>query len=89
MAKNSRSANRRRERRERQLQKQTMPPTGGMPSAGTMERIVLEKLLAQDGVSCTDFAEYGMTDEELARIIENLRTGMYPSDADPFLRQDA
>ena len=61
-----------------------------IPKEGTMERVVLDRLIESDaGVTYMDFAGYGLTDESLAQIVQNLRTGMFEAENDDELRIDA
>jgi hypothetical protein len=63
------------------------------PKVGTLESIVLAKLLdaGLDGVTYLDFADHPeLSDpDNLAKVIENLKTGMYESDADDFTKFDS
>lgn len=62
----------------------------GAPRAGTLERLVLEKMLEKpEGVTFLDFVGTGVTEENIDGIIQNLRTGMYDGEADGSLRMDA
>lgn len=62
----------------------------GAPRVGTLERLVLEKMLGKpEGVTFLDFVGTGVTEENIDSIIQNLRTGMYEGEADSSLRTDA
>jgi hypothetical protein len=61
------------------------------PKAGTLERLVLEKLVeVPAGITFLDFPpEVNMTDEKLAEAISNLRSGMFESEQDDQISFDA
>lgn len=49
-----------------------------LPKTGTLERVVLEKLLQKpEGVTFLDFVGTDITEENLEQIITNLREGNY------------
>lgn len=59
----------------------------GLPIQGCVERRVLDALMANpEGVTHLDL---GLTEEEMDAAISNLRTGMYPGEADASMGQDA
>lgn len=62
-----------------------------IPKLGTIERIVLDKLLVStDGVSFFDFDPVlGITDEILAEVVERLRHGIFESEFDDEIKFDA
>ena len=55
-----------------------------LPRVGTIERVVLDKLLSSDnGVTFLDFdPSLGITDEVLEGVVERLRHGIFESDCD-------
>ena len=63
------------------------------PKVGTLESIVLAKLFeaGPDSVTHLDFADHPeLSDpDNLAQIIENLKTGMFESDDDDFTKFDS
>jgi hypothetical protein len=63
----------------------------GLPKAGTLERLVLERLIenGKAGVTYMDFIGTGVTEENIDQIVQNLRNGMYESEDDDFLRFDS
>ena len=63
----------------------------GMPKAGTLERLVLERLIENGaaGVTYMDFIGTGVTEGNIDQIVQNLRTGMYESEGDDSLRFDS
>jgi hypothetical protein len=63
--------------------------TLGMPKEGTMERVVLLRLMesGEAGISFLDFKQEGIGAEALDQIIENLRTGMYAAEGDDQLEK--
>ena len=61
-----------------------------IPKAGTLERMMLDKMMSRpDGVSYLDFIGTGITEENIDHIAQNLRHGMYESEADNLLKEDA
>ena len=61
-----------------------------IPKEGTLERLMLEKLLSSEhGVTYLDFIGAGITEENIDQIANNLRNGMYESDDDDLLKEDA
>lgn len=51
---------------------------------------MLEKLLSSEhGVTYLDFIGAGITEENIDQIANNLRNGMYESDDDDLLKEDA
>lgn len=61
-----------------------------VPKQGTLERIVLKKLIERDGqaIDYTDFIGTGITEENLGQLVENLQTGMFEAEADKDLKVD-
>jgi hypothetical protein len=61
-----------------------------IPKAGTLERVMLDKLMeSENGVSFLDFVGTGITEDNIDQIAENLRHGMYESEDDDLLKEDA
>jgi hypothetical protein len=61
-----------------------------MPKKGTLERIVLEKLINnKNGVTFKDFDGTAITEQNIEKIIKNLRYGMYESDNDDEVKFDS
>jgi hypothetical protein len=61
-----------------------------IPKAGTLERLMLDKMLeSDDGVTFLDFVGTGITEENIDQIAQNLRNGMYESEFDDTLKEDA
>lgn len=63
-----------------------------MPKEGTLERLMLEKMLdCPEGVGVTflDFVGTGITEENIDQIATNLRYGMYEAENDNQLKMDA
>lgn len=61
-----------------------------IPAEGTLERIVFDKLVeSETGVTYLDFIGTGVTLENIDQIVQNLRNGMYVSEDDSFLKEDA
>jgi hypothetical protein len=62
-----------------------------MPKKGSLERIVLEKLMdnKKGGVSYYDFVGIGIKEQNIEKIIDNLRYGMYESDNDDEVKFDS
>lgn len=63
----------------------------GFPIQGTLERLLMDKLLenGDKGVTYLDFVGTGITEENIDALICNLRTGMYISETDDELKEDA
>ena len=61
-----------------------------MPKQGTLERVMLDKLMeSKNGVTFLDFVGTGITEDNIDQIAENLRHGMYESEDDDLLKEDA
>lgn len=61
-----------------------------IPKKGTLERVMLEKLIdSNHGVSFLDFVGTGITEENIEQIANNLRHGMYEAENDNELKGDA
>ncbi len=61
-----------------------------MPKQGTLERVFLEKLVQKpEGATYLDFVGTGITEDNIEQIASNLRNGMFESESDDILRQDA
>lgn len=61
-----------------------------MPKAGSLERLMVEKMWEHpEGVTFFDFEGTGITEENIDQIVQNLRTGMYEAENDHELRPDA
>jgi len=61
-----------------------------LPKEGTLERLMLEKMIEhENGVTFLDFVGTGITEDNIDQVAENLRTGMYASESDDYLRPDA
>ena len=60
-----------------------------MPKKGTLERIMLDRLLTGEGVTYLDFIGTGITEENIEQIVENLRNGMFEAENDHQLSFDA
>lgn len=64
--------------------------TAGLPQVGTLERIVLDKMLEKpEGVTFLDFVGTGVTEANIDGIVKNLMTGIYVGEADGTLKEDA
>ena len=51
---------------------------------------MLDKLMeSENGVSFLDFVGTGITEDNIDQIAENLRHGMYESEDDDLLKEDA
>lgn len=65
----------------------------GMPKKGTLERVLLDGLIAADGrgegVTYLDFVGTGITEENIDLLVQNLRNGMFESEGDADLAFDA
>ena len=61
------------------------------PKRGTLERIVLEKLIekAGEGVTHLDFAGTGVTEANLDQIMGNLQSGMFEAENDADVKKDS
>ena len=63
------------------------------PKPGSLEAIFIEKATeaAKNGTGVTflDFVGTGITEENIDQIVQNLRNGMYESDDDGSLKEDA
>lgn len=61
-----------------------------IPAEGTLERILLEALLAHpEGVTFMDMVGTGITEDNIDQVIQNLQTGMYISEDDSGVHHDA
>lgn len=61
-----------------------------MPKVGTLERIMLDKMLSQKhGVSFLDFIGTGITEENIDQVAQNLRSGLYEDEDDAVMKFDA
>lgn len=61
-----------------------------IPKKGTLERVMMEKLLeSKNGCTFLDFVGTGITEENIEQVANNLRYGMYESEFDDSLKQDA
>lgn len=61
-----------------------------MPKTGTLERVLLEKMLENpEGVTFLDLVGTGITEENIDQIAQNLRNGMFESEDDVRLKGDA
>lgn len=61
-----------------------------MPKKGTLERIMVEKMLEQpEGVTFLDFVGTGITEDNIDQIAQNLRNAMYEAEDDHTLKEDA
>lgn len=61
-----------------------------MPKRGTLERIMVEKLMQHpEGVTFMDFVGTGITEENIDQIAQNLRNAMYESEDDSAIKQDS
>lgn len=61
-----------------------------IPKAGTLERIVLDKLRENPGgVTFLDFVGTGVTEENIDQIVQNLRAGMFEADNDDEVKFDS
>ena len=54
-----------------------------IPKTGTLERVMIEKLMInKDGVTYLDFVGTGITEENIDQIAKNLRNGMFEAEND-------
>jgi hypothetical protein len=62
-----------------------------MPKRGTLERVMIEKMIELDpvGVTFLDFVGTGITEDNIDQIAQNLRYAMYESEDDHTLEEDA
>ncbi len=61
------------------------------PKKGTLERITLDLLIEHpEGITCNSFpAKMKVTEAELARAVENLRSNIFESEEDDLIKFDA
>jgi hypothetical protein len=59
-----------------------------MPKQGTLERIVLDKMLSGP-VTYLDFVGTGVTEENIDQIVQNLRNGMFEAEDDDQVKFDS
>ncbi len=63
-----------------------------IPVQGTLERVMFDALLKAppgQGVCFLDLVGTGITEENIDQVVQNLRNGMYESEDDDSLIQDA
>ena len=61
-----------------------------IPKKGTLERVMMDKLMeSENGCTFLDFVGTGITEENIEQVANNLRYGMYESEFDDSLKQDA
>lgn len=63
-----------------------------MPAEGTLERVILEKMLSLppgQGVTYLDFVGTGITEDNIDQLVQNLRRGMYVAENDDEFKFDA
>lgn len=61
-----------------------------LPKVGSLESILLAKMLEKPrGVTFMDFKGTGITEENIGKLVENLRTGMFEAENDHELKPDA
>lgn len=60
-----------------------------MPKKGTLERLMLDKMITSNGVTYLDFVGTGITEENIDQIAQNLRNGMFEAENDYELKEDA
>ena len=61
-----------------------------IPKEGTLERLVLDKLIdSETGVTYLDFVGTGITEDNIDQLIQNLRHGMFEDEDDHELKEDA
>ena len=64
-----------------------------IPKIGSLEQIFLSKAMEAaekgEGVTFLDFVGTGITEENIDQIVQNLRNGMFESDDDQSLKEDA
>jgi len=61
-----------------------------MPKRGTLERVMIEKMMSQtEGVTFLDFVGTGITEDNIDQIAQNLRNAMYEAEDDHELKEDA
>ena len=61
-----------------------------IPKKGTLERLLLDKLLVSNGgVSFLDFVGSDITEDNIEQVAKNLRNGMYESEYDNLIIKDA
>ena len=64
-----------------------------LPKPGSLEAIFLSKAIEAakrgEGVTFLDFVGTGITEENIDQVVQNLRNGMYESDIDGSLKEDA
>lgn len=66
------------------------PSMFSMPILGTLERVMLDKMVSQEeGVTFLDFVGTGITEDNIDQIAQNLRNAMYESEDDHELKEDA
>jgi hypothetical protein len=61
------------------------------PKQGTLERVLIDKMIEREpnGVSHLDFIGTGITEDNIDQIVSNLSNGMYESEDDHLLKEDA
>lgn len=60
-----------------------------IPKQGTLERVVLDKLQELGQITYMDMIGTGVTEDNIDKIVQNLRNGMYESEDDDLVRFDA
>ncbi|MBK6906497.1 MAG: hypothetical protein IPH08_05085 [Rhodocyclaceae bacterium] len=62
-----------------------------MPAKGTLERVMIDKMIELDpvGVTFMDFVGTGITEDNIDQIAQNLRYAMYVAEGDECLKVDA
>lgn len=62
-----------------------------MPAKGTLERVMIDKMIELDpvGVTFMDFVGTGITEDNIDQIAQNLRNAMYVAEGDECLKVDA
>ena len=61
-----------------------------IPKEGTLERVMLDKMvIKKEGVSFFDFIGTGITEENIDKVAQNLRNGMFEAENDDDIKFDA
>ena len=62
-----------------------------MPAKGTLERVMIDKMIELDpvGVTFMDFVGTGITEDNIDQIAQNLRYAMYVAEGDECSKVDA
>ena len=60
-----------------------------MPKQGTLERLMLDKMIELGGVTFADFDGTGITEENIDQIAQNLRNGIFEAENDNEVKFDS